>query len=563
VSSEASTGQFRRVAGEAGDPDGRRRQVGASATVREATFDVLRRRRLSPMFANPGSTEVPFLAGLPGDIRFVLALHEGPVVGLATGYALGRGEPSLALLHTTAGLGNAVGAIATARVNRAPVVIVVGQQDRRHLVFEPFLTGRLAGLAGDYPVWVDQPVRAQDVPGAIDRAWHEAATHRGPALVIVPMDDWLAETDEDREDAAAGAVLQAAAVDDGAVDALVAFLAAAGSPALVVGAGADDPGTWAALVALAERLAAPVFQESFGARAGFPQDHRHFAGFLPADRPRLRERLAPHDRILVVGAPVFRQSPFTAGRFTGEGARIALVTADRDEAHRSPVELAVLAPPEPVCRALAERLPKRDGEPPPQFRPPPAPAPPAAGEPMLAGHVLAALAERLPRDAVVVEEAPVDRPELHDRLPAREPLGFLSAAMGGLGFALAGAAGVRMARPDRPVVAVVGDGSSLYGIQALWTAAHERVGVLYVILSNGGYAIMDRLAERHGEAGPWPGFAEVDVAAIARGFGCPARSIATHDELTAALDEVVPTLASRDEPLLLDVAIAPTETFAP
>src|SRR5918995_5187663 len=149
-------------------------------TVRDATFDVFRRRGLTTLFANPGSTEVPFLAGLPDDLRFVLALHEGSVIGLATGFAIGRGEPALALLHTTAGLGNAVGAIATARVNRAPIVILVGQQDRRHLVFEPFLAGRLAGLAGDYPVWVDQPVRPQDVPGAIGRACNEAATARGP-----------------------------------------------------------------------------------------------------------------------------------------------------------------------------------------------------------------------------------------------------------------------------------------------------------------------------------------------------------------------------------------------
>jgi benzoylformate decarboxylase len=532
-------------------------------TVREAVFDVLRRRDLTRMFANPGSTEVPFLAGLPDDIRFVLALHEGPVVGLATGYAIGRGEPALALLHTTAGLGNAVGAIATARVNRAPIVILVGQQDRRHLAFEPFLTGRLGGLAGDYPVWVDQPVRAQDVPGAIDRAWHEAATHRGPAIVIVPMDDWTAEVDDDREDAAAGTVLRAAAVDADAVAALASFLADAESPGLVVGAGADDADTWAALVELAERLVAPVFQESFGARAGFPQDHRLFAGFLPADRPRLREQLTPYDRILVVGAPVFRQSPYAPGRLTGPDARIALVTDLADEAHRSPVELVMLAPPAAACRELAARLAQRDADPPKQFHPPPAPDPPSPGEQLRAGHVLAALAERLPREAVVVEEAPVDRPELHDRLLAREPLGFLSAAMGGLGFALAGATGVRMALPDRPVVAVVGDGSSLYGIQALWTAAHERVGVLYVILSNGGYAIMDRLAERHEASGPWPGFAEVDVAAIARGFGCPARTIATHDELTSALDELVPTLSTREEPLLLDVTIAPTETFAP
>jgi benzoylformate decarboxylase len=528
-------------------------------TVRDATFDVFRRRGLTTLFANPGSTEVPFLAGLPDDLRFVLALHEGSVVALATGWAIGRAEPALAILHTTAGFGNAVGGLATARVNRAPLVVVVGQQDRRHLVFEPFLAGRLAGLAGEYPVWFDQPVRAQDVPGAIERAWHEAATHRGPAIVVVPMDDWDAPVDDDREDAAAGTVLRAAAADAGAVDALARFLAEASAPALVVGAGADDAETWAALVALAERLAAPVFQESFGARAGFPQDHRLFAGFLPADRPRLREKLAPHDAILVVGAPVFRQSPYGAGRFTEGDTRIALVSADADEVHRSPVELAVLAPPADVCRELAGRVAQRDAAPPERERlPVPAPA-----QPLTASHVLAALAERLPRNAIVVEEAPVDRPELHERLPAREPLGFLSAAMGGLGFALGGATGLRMALPNRPVVAVVGDGSSLYGIQALWTAAHYRVGVLFVILSNGGYAIMDRLAERHGGSSPWPSFQDVEVATLARAFGCEARRIETHDDLLRELDVVIPTLETREEPLLLDIVIAPTAHFAP
>jgi benzoylformate decarboxylase len=531
-------------------------------TVRDATFDVLRERGLTTVFGNPGSTEVPFLTGFPEDLRFVLSLHEGSVVGLATGWAIGREEPAFALLHTTAGLGNAVGALATARVNRAPLVVLVGQQDRRHLALEPFLAGKLLGLAGEYPVWVDQPVRAADVPGAIRRASHEAETHRGPAIVIVPMDDWDAAADGEREDAAPVRVLRAAGADAAAVEALASFLTGARAPALVVGAGADSREAWSALVELAERLAAPVFQESFGARAGFPQDHRLFGGVLPADRPRLREKLAPFDTILVVGAPVFRQSPYTAGRLTEPGTRVAVVGDNPDELHRSPAELAVLAPPAAVCRALAERLPQREAAPPTPFRPPPAPHPPAEGEPLRAGHVFAALAERLPRETIVVEEAPVDRPELHDRLLAREPLGYLSAAHGGLGFALAGATGVRMARPERPLVAVVGDGSALYGIQALWSAAHYGVGVLFVILSNRGYAIMDRLAERRGGKGPWPPF-DVDIAAMAVAQGCAARRITRHDDLLDALDEVVPELATREEPLLLDVAIAPTRTFNP
>jgi benzoylformate decarboxylase len=544
------------------DRRGRRGSLDLTQTVRDATFDVFRRRGLTTLFANPGSTEVPFLAGLPDDLRFVLALHEGSVVGLATGWAIARGAPALALLHTTAGLGNAVGALATARVNRAPIVTIVGQQDRRHLVFEPFLAGRLSGLAGEYPVWVDQPVRAQDVPGAIDRAWHEASTHRGPAVVIVHMDDWAAPADEEREDAAPLRLVRARAADAAVVSDLASFMAEAAAPALVVGAGADDPDTWAALVELAERLVAPVYQESFGARSGFPQDHRLFAGYLPADRPRLREKLAPYDAILVVGAPVFRQSPYAPGRFTSPDQRIALVSEDPDEIHRAPVELAVLAPPADTCRRLAGELPQRDAPAPARFVSPPAPEPPAAGEQLTASHVLAALAARIPREAIVVEEVPVDRPELHDRLLAREPLGFVSAAMGGLGFALAGATGVRMAQPERPVVAVVGDGSSIYGIQALWSAAYYQVGVLFVILSNGGYAIMDRLAERHGVDSPWPSF-DLDVAALARAFGCEAHRLSTHDELIGTLDEVIPTLAARQAPLLLDVVIAPTQTFEP
>jgi benzoylformate decarboxylase len=536
----------------------------AVRTVRDAAFDLFRRRGLTTLFANPGSTEVPFLTGMPDDLEFVLGLHEGSVVGMASGYAIGRGEPSLVLLHTTAGLGNAVGALATARVNRAPLVVVVGQQDRRHLAYEPFLAGRLAGLAGEYPVRVEQPARAQDVPAAVERAYHAAMVGRGPALVIVPMDDWGMTADEAREPAAAqGPTLRAAAAAGEAIDALAGFLAEASSPALVVGAGADDPAAWSALVELAERLVAPVFQEAFGARAGFPQDHRLFAGVLSADRLRLREQLSPFDAVLVVGAPAFRQTAYAPGSFTEPGTRLALVSEDPEEIYRSPAELAVLAPPASLCRELAARVEQRNAAPPEPLRRPPPPAPPGAGVPLRADHVLAALAERLPRNAIVLEEAPVDRPALHDRLPAREPLGYLSAAQGGLGFAIPAAAGLRMALPKRPVVAVVGDGSALYQVQALWSAARYKAGALYVILANGGYTIMDRLAEQAGGSGPWPGFEELELASIARSFGCPALRITTGDELGSALDDVVPTLAERHEPLLLDVAIAPTGAFTP
>ena len=340
---------------------------------------------------------------------------------------------------------------------------------------------------------------------------------------------------------------------------LARFLEGAQAPALVVG-GADDAESWKALVGLAERLVAPVFQESFGARAGFPRTtdssracfRRTVRGCASDSHPTTRSSWSARP------PSASRRTP---GRFTEPGTRIAIVGDNADEVQRSPAELAVLAPPASVCRASpnvsrsgtrhAGAVPTSAG-----------PGSSCCGR-AASGRTRARCTRRTASDeAVVVEEAPVDRPELHDRLLARRPLGFLSAAMGGLGFALAGATGVRMALPERPVVAVVGDGSALYGIQALWSAAHYGVGPLFVILSNGGYAIMDRLAERQGGRGAWPAF-NVDIAGLARAQGCDAKRISEHGELVETLDDVIPTLTHRDQPLLLDVVIAPTQSFAP
>jgi benzoylformate decarboxylase len=340
------------------------------------------------------------------------------------------------------------------------------------------------------------------------------------------------------------------------------MLTSARAPALVVGAGADSAETWEALVSLAERLGCPVWQESFGARAGFPQDHPQFAGHLPAGRSRLRAVLDGHDVVCVIGAPAFRQYGYEPGFLVDADTHVAVLTDDPAEAHHSAAELAVVAPLAAAVTAIASSVAPRTSTPdiPPRRL---APEPPRPGEPLRAAHVFAALARRLPVDTVVVEESPSSRPDLHALIPARAPLGFLSAAMGGLGFAIPAAAGVRLATPERPVVALVGDGSSLYGIQALWSAARYGCGVLFVVLANGGYAIMDRLAEGQGGTPPWPSFEDVSVSGLAAALGCPARRVEAYDDLLAVLDEVCPTLATRGAPLVLDVAVVADPTFQP
>ncbi len=530
-------------------------------TVRDAAFDVLRRLQMTTMFANPGSTEVALLAGLPDDLEFVLALHEGSVIGMAAGYALGTGRPALALVHSMPGLGNAVAAIATARNNRAPLVVVVGQQDRRHLALDPFLAGRLEGLAGSYPVWTDQPIRPQDVPGALVRAHHEAATHRGPAVVVVPMDDWQAPAPEEHEIFGARRVVRSTAADPAAVDELAALLADARAPALVAGAGNDTPEGWAALVALADRLGAPVWQEPFGAQAGFPQDHPRFAGHLPSRRTRLRAVLAEHDTVLVAGTSVLRQYPYDTGPLFNEGTRVGVISQDPEEVHRSPADLAVLGDPPATLAALAGAVDQRDAPAP--TGPPPRPEPPdlEPGAPLTAGHALAALGAVLPPDTVIVEESPSSRLQINAHIPAVESMGFVSAT-GLLGFGLPASIGLRKALAPRPVVAIVGDGASLYQIQAVWSAVRYRIGAIFIVMVNGGYAIMDRLAERHGEAGgPWPAIDDVDVGGLARSLGCDTMRVGDHDALLTALDELTAGLAERQSPLLLEIVVEQDRVF--
>jgi benzoylformate decarboxylase len=251
----------------------------------------------------------------------------------------------------------------------------------------------------------------------------------------------------------------------------------------------------------------------------------------------MRQTLAPHDLVVAVGAAAFRLYILDEeGPFVEPGTSVAVVTDNQAEALRSPCELALVAPVADACRALAEAVPARDGAAPEPMRRPPPLEPPEPGGPLRAGHVFDALAQRMPPEAIVVEETPSSQPELYQRLPITAPAGYYAAANGGLGFGL-------------------GDGSSMYVIQSLWSAAQYHVGALLIVMSNGRYAVMDRLAKDAGGEGAWPSFDGVDISGIAERLGCPTRRISGHDELMAAFDEVLPGLANRGEPLLLEIVV--------
>ena len=272
----------------------------------------------------------------------------------------------------------------------------------------------------------------------------------------------------------------------------------------------------------------------------------------------MRETLAPHDLVLVLGTSAFHlyvldelEPPVR------EGTRIAVITARGEEAHRSPAEVAVVGPVADVCAALAARVAQRDTELPGRRAAPPPTAAPGPGEPLRNAHVLDALAARLPPDTVVLEEAPSARNDLLERMPTVVPGGFLSVPNGTLGFALSGAIGVRMGVGDRGVVAILGDGATIFGIQGLWSAAQYGAGIVLIVLANGAYGVMDEQAAARDGRAPWPQFRGVDIAGIARALGCPATRVESHAQLTRVLDEELSGLAERVQPVLIEVMVAP------
>lgn len=324
--------------------------------AREAFFAWLEARGVRHLFGNPGSTELPMLIGLPSPVRYVLGLQESVVVAMADAYAQASGMPAVVSLHAAPGLGNAIGALYTARKNRSPLVVVVGQQDTRHLLLEPLLAGDLAGMARPVVKWACEVAQPADVPAALEQAWHlAAAAPAGPVLLSVPANFWDAPADQ---------VVLRRIEPPGAprgIDELAAALAEASSPALVLGAGVDRAGARAfeSAVALAERLGADVYGEPIGPRIGFPTSHPLFRGMLLPAAPRLAQALARYDVVAVLGAPLFLTYPYLPGPLLPPGVRAYLVTDDPAEAARAQGTLALVGEVGEALERLLRAVPAR------------------------------------------------------------------------------------------------------------------------------------------------------------------------------------------------------------
>lgn len=532
-------------------------------------IDLAQSEGVDRVFGNPGTTELPLmdeLARVP-EFHYYLGLHEGTAVSMADGFARATGRPSFLNLHIAAGLAHGLANMLNARRARTPMVVTVGQQDRRHLVHDPMLGGDLLALAQGAFKDAVEVNQVEDLATLMRRAFLLAQTDpTGPVMVSIPVDVLEEELEGPLPDRTE---VRGLGVAEGVEDVAEALLGA-GAPAIVAGDGVGRKGAVGELVELAEALGATVFHEPMYDCVDFPATHPLSAGMLPPVDELIREKLAKHDVVLLVGSHAFSAHYYTEATPIPERTRILQLDSDRSELGRNyPASIALHGGIVPTVRALsrmvAGRCPEaeariaaareRSGD-----RSRPSAPPTSTTEPMDASTAAEALVAGLPEDTIMIEEAITTGLEVRRVFAADRPGCYHHSVGGALGWALGAGIGVKMARPDDPVVSVVGDGTAMYTIQGLWSAAHYDVPLVLVVMNNREYAACKR-GIASVVADPSESYVgmdltdpEIDFIGLARSLGVESRSADSAEELSRAVSEALASGA----PTLIDAAVAGT-----
>lgn len=551
----------------------------------EAILDILHAAGVQFLFGNPGTTELPLNDALAKDgrFRYIFGLHEIPVMAAADGYALASGQVGVVNVHVSCGLGNAMGMLYNAHCEGTPLLLTAGQQDRRLKLEEPVLIGDLVRIAQPWTKWAYEVQRVEDIPTATRRALQVAlAPPTGPVFLALPVDVQM-ETCPDGLDLSPPIKLDRRVRPPAeALERAAAILASAQRPAILAGSRVTEAGAIAELVTIAEMLGTPVFAESPTAhgRLPFPVDHPLYDRALPLWAPEIHALLEPFDVLLVAGMDFVKMYIYhEPARPVPKHARIVHLDNDAWELGKNyPVDVALLGDPKAGLAELVERLQpklseveKRNAREQIECRRAERKSEHDAIlatvaqqhtiRPMTPLAMMAAIARALPADAAVVQEAITTVGNTLEQLGAiRDPAGYFAHRGWALGWGLGCALGVKLAWPDRPVLCLLGEGSALYGIQGLWTAAHHNIPVTFVICNNAQYKILKVCAD----AMPLPQMAagnylgmdltrpEIDFVALARSLGVESERVTEPDML---VDRLRDSLAG-DRPRLIDVPVA-------
>jgi benzoylformate decarboxylase len=489
-------------------------------TGRSAFLALLKDEGITHLFGNPGTTELPIMHALKDhpDLTYVMAMQESLVVAIADGYSRASGRLVACNVHVAPGLGNAMGSLYNAQFTGTPMILTAGQQEQGHGLMEPLLFGPLVRMAEPLVKWAVEVTRLEDLPRIVRRAAKIATTApTGPVFISLPGDILNAEAGIDL--GRSTRIDTRVKPSDEALQALAHRILKAERPVIIAGDEIVKSDALKEAAALAEVLGCPAYQQSAPYGSHFLSESPCYMGSLTRSQTQVRETLAPYDLMIALGADPLRMSVHSETDALPEGMPVVQIgLVDWDIAKNFGAEIALKADVRETLRALIPVLKAAGG---------------AALE-ALAKQGIAALApknwsanrakavekilkasnrspidpewltlqlvEAMPANAILVDEALTSSRQVLALRPYRDRYDFHALASGGIGWGLPAAVGASLANPDRPVVCFSGDGSAMYSIQALWTAAHHKLPLTVVIANNGGYRIIkQRLLAFHGD----------------------------------------------------------------
>ena len=539
-------------------------------TGRAAFLQLLVDEGITHLFGNPGTTELAIMEAVPDfpQLEFILGLQESVVMAMADGYCRASGRLAAANVHVMPGLGNAMGALYNAKFSGSPVILTAGQQEQGHGLLEPMLYEPLVPVAQPLVKWAVEVTRAADLPRIIHRAAKIALTPpTGPVFLSLPGDvlDEKLELDMGRPVRVDGAVRPT----DATLHEIARRLMEAKRPAILAGHELSTRDAFAEAAKLAEALGAAVYAGSIPYSAQFPSEHPAFMGALTRLQKQVRSTLEGHDLLLVLGADLLRMSVYSPveplpptlpvihiserAHELGKNYRTD-IAVHADVKQTLMALLPLLKETQAAQQRLAELKPhnwtaQRD-----KARVDAMMA--AETKPIDPQYLMLRFTESLPRDAVVVDEGLVTTNSLPKFLVNRGPRDYYGLASGGLGFAIPGAVGISLALPGRPIAAMVGDGSAMYAIQGLWTAAHHQLPITYVIANNRGYRIIKERLVSFRKTDKFMGMdirePDIDFVSVAKSFGLAARRVTDPQDIAPALREGF----ASGKPNLIDMRVA-------
>jgi benzoylformate decarboxylase len=545
-------------------------------TGRAAFLQLLIDEGVTHLFGNPGTTELAIMEAVPQfpELKYVLGLQESAVLSMADGFARASGKLAAVNLHCTPGLGHAMGALYSAKFSGSPLIITAGQYELGYGLQEPLLYEPLVPIAQPLVKWAVEVSRVEDLPRIIRRAAKIALTPpMGPVFISLPGS--ILDDEAELDFGYPTRIDTGTRPSDDAIERLATRLLAAENPVIIAGRELANHKVFKEAGELAELLGAAVYQEPVPYNARFPSDHPACMGDLTRNQKKVRETLQQYDLLVCLGADLLRMSPYSPVDPLPDDMPVVHITErDWELGKNYPTEVAIRADVKETLRALLPVLRVgRSSEYASQAERRLAALKPrnwsvqrdkarrevqetASSTPIDPRYLMMRLVDALPQNAIVVEEALTATPALASFLPMRDANSFYGLASGGLGFGVPGAIGISLAQPGRPVVAAIGDGSSMYGIQGLWTAAHLKLPITYVIINNRSYRIIkerllagrktDRFVAMDMNDPP------IDFVSVAKGLGLTARCITDPHDIDGALREAI----ASGQPNLIEVIVA-------